>query len=179
MSSPTFDASVIADTVERIRAPEPLAAQLIEDLWSEVQRLSAPTYVPSVPMTDADREGPFLGKPEVDVEFHDDQGNACGSSTVGLEMRINQRGLLIISETQVGFTAERPLTVTGYRVWVGGDMIEATVDPMSVPQGATYALELNIPIKLGRDIDHGHGRQDGPSRPPPPTPDKTKVGGTA
>lgn len=172
-----FDAATIAETVGQIRFAYPAAAKLLEDLWTEVQRLSHPDYVSKTEMTRADHEGPFLGEPNVDVEFFDTNSNVCGSSTVRLDLRINDRGILIISETRVAFTAKERLEVGGYRVWVGSDVLEARVDPVPLHAGDTYALALNLPIKLGRDIDHDpSGRDHGPPRPMPPDPSRAKQG---
>jgi len=174
---PVFDAVAITETAAQLRPVHPVAAALIDDLWAEVQRLSAPDYVAPTLMTEKDRSGPFRGKPEVDVEFFDVHGNACGSSTVELGLRINDRGILIISETRVGFTAQSDLDVGGYRVWVGSDVLEARVDPVPLHAGDTYALALNLPIKLGRDIGHDpSGRDQGPPRPMPPDPSRAKQG---
>jgi hypothetical protein len=173
--SPTFDAVAIAETAAQLRLAHPVAAKLIEDLWSEVQRLSAPEYVAPVPITENDRVGPFRGKPEVDVEFFNVAGDSCGSSTVGLGLRINDRGILIISDTRVGFTAPRRMTLGGYRVWVGSDMLEAKIDPVPLARGDTYLLALNLPIRIGRDIGHDPGRDHGPPRPNPPLPQSDKL----
>jgi hypothetical protein len=168
-----FDAAVIAETAGQLRPAHPAAAQLIDDLWAEVQRLTAPTYVPSVPMTETDRVGPFRARPEVDVEFFDTQGDSCGSSSVELGIRINERGILIISETRVGFCAPRRMTLGGYRVWVGDDMLEKKVHPVSLNQNNQYMLAFSLPIRLGRDI--GHDPDDrGPPRPNAPTPQSDK-----
>ena len=171
--SPAFDAVAITETAAQLRPVHPVAAALIDDLWAEVQRLSAPDYVAPTPMTEKDRSGPFRGKPEVDVEFFDVHGNACGSSTVELGLRINDRGILIISETRVGFTAQSELDVGGYRVWVGSDALDAKIDPVPVRLGDSYMLALNLPIRLGRDIDHGPDDR-GPPRPNPPLPQTDK-----
>lgn len=173
----TFDAVSVAEAAEAVRPSYPSVARLIENLWVEVQRISHPDYVSKTEMTRADREGPFLGEPNVDVEFQDIHGNVCGSSTVRLDLRINDRGILIISETRVAFTAKERLEVGGYRVWVGSDVLEARGDPVPLYAGDTYALALNLPIKLGRDIDHDpSGRDSGPPRPMPPDPSRDKQG---
>lgn len=172
-----FDASAVAEAVEAVRPSYPSVARLIENLWAEVQRISHPDYVSARPMTEKDREGPFLGEPNVEVEFLDTDGQPCGSSTVRLELRINDVGILIISETRVAFTAQQGTEIGGYRVWVGSDMLETVVDPVPLAKGDTYALALNLPIKLGRDIGHDpSGRDSGPPRPMPPDPSRAKQG---
>ena len=173
--SQSFDASVIADTVEEIRVPYPHVADLIERLWAELQQWTAGERMAPVPMTETDRSGPFLGKPEVDVEFFDTRGDICGSTTVGLEMRINDRGILIISETRCGFTAPHLLSVAGYRVWFGSNFVEANIPPVRLLTGDTYLLSLNLPIRIGRDIGHNPGDDEGPPRPMPPDPRKSKL----
>jgi len=172
--SQSFDASVIADTVEEIRAPYPHVAELIERLWSELQLWTAGEHMAPVPMTETDRRGPFLGKPEVDVEFFDTTGAICGLTTVGLEMRINDRGILIISETRCGFSAPQALSVAGYRVWFGSNCVEASISPVRLLRGDTYLLSLNLPIRIGRDIGHNPD-DDGPDRPNPPLVPTTKI----
>lgn len=167
---------MILETVEGIRASFPQAAELIERLWAEVQRLSHRDYVPPVPMTEHDKSGPWLDKNEVEVEFFDTDGNSCGSGIVELELRLNDRGILIISKTRVGFVAQARVQLGGYRVWLGSDMVETTVAPVPLTAGDQYLLALNIPIRLGRDIGHNpDGRDDGPDRPNPPLPQPHKA----
>jgi hypothetical protein len=172
--SSSFDASAIADTVEEIRAPYPHVAELIERLWAELQLWTIGERMAPVPMTETDRHGPFLGKPEVDVEFFDTTGAICGLTTVGLEMRINDRGILIISETRCGFTAQHLLSVAGYRVWFGSNCVEANITPVRLIAGDSYLLSLNLPIRIGRDIGHNPD-DDGPDRPNPPPVPKSKI----
>ena len=140
--------------------------------------MSADDYVSPVrPLTEADRSGPFLAEPQVDLEFFDVSGHACGSATATLAVKINDNGLMIISDHHVGFVAQTKTKLGGYRVWVGGDMLEANIKPYQLNPGDRYMLELNLPIKLGRGIGHsddGSGR--GPPRPVQPDPRTAKVG---
>jgi hypothetical protein len=168
-----FDAAEIVATVEAIRLEHPAAAKLIEDLWAEVSRLSAHDYVsPARQLTEADAYGPFLAEPWIDVEFFDTQGNACGSDSAMLEIRLNEHGILIISDRQVGFTAQTAVTLGGYRVWVGEEMRQVSIPARNIVAGVWYGIELNLPIRIGQDIGHSDdGSNRGPPRPIRPTRD--------
>lgn len=175
MPGESFDASVVKDTVEAIRASNAQAAALITRLWAEVQRLSHKDYVPPTPLTKEDFEGPFLAIPNVDVEFFDLWQADCGHATAELELKINQRGILIRTKKPVLFQAKSRVTIYGYHVWIGSDRVTKHIDKIELGGGDTYFVNFSCPIKLGRDIDHKPNKDHAPEPNPPDGQKREKI----
>jgi hypothetical protein len=118
-----------------------------------------------------ERSGPYRAKPEVDVEFLDKDGQAIGSVTAELVVKVASSGLLITTTHYVDFlhTGPREVVIHAWQIWVGNESLTAPIPPVKLGPTDTYRLKnLNIPIRLTNDIWFGPG--DGGDDDPQPTP---------
>lgn len=154
-----------------------LAGVVLFGFWQYRKAARAP--LPDVPPERRlHRPGPYRAKPEVDVEFLDEQDQVIGSVTVELMVKIAASGLLVTTTNHVDFhhTGPRVITIHAWQMWVGDDCLTTAIPPVRLGPNDTYRLlNLNIPIRLTNDIWFGpdNGGDDDP-QPTPPLPSGQK-----
>ena len=97
-------------------------------------------------------KGPFLDKPEIDLEFYDPEGHPVAQTKAELTVHVNKFGVVVQAVSRLT-ASSHDLRIGSYSVWFGDNCEPGhQMEPRMVAKGDTYVQSLAVPIRLSGGI---------------------------
>lgn len=94
--------------------------------------------------------GPFLARPEVDVEIFDTDDETVGQGTTELSVKIHAKGVVLHGD--VACLIPHHAIVAGCCLWIGGQRHKIHVVPRPCDDGSIICLAFSLPVDMHHDF---------------------------